>query len=306
MRARSRRAARLQPSASSPSARMPSQSARRHGLGRRIVPAAVVEHQRVQHLLPPGLDAVGAVRPFANVAPGDAVAMDGAKLPSVTASAPRMRASRRSPSRSVATIKARLAHRVAVRMPRPRRRTEVARRIALAAQADPVGIGERRLRAGAEGWAGLVPFQAPGLVPDARESAGIGAVVALRRARAGAGIRSTPASVPRIGSRSARGRRDAPHPVRPCAGGGRDAGGAAGAQAPAHGRDATVSSSAPSAARSARASASAFPGGGVRKAQPLGPPHCASSSASPVRSATSISAGGKAGRAPSWPRVQSR
>ncbi len=69
-----------------------------------------------------------------------------------------------------------------------------------------------------------------------------------------------------------------------------------------------LASSAPSAMSSLRASAS-MPGlGGVRKASPspLPAPQSASSSASGARSATSISAGGKAASAPSSPLVHMR
>ena len=65
-----------------------------------------------------------------------------------------------------------------------------------------------------------------------------------------------------------------------------------------------VALSAPSEISRRRASVSVPIGGGVRNDR-SSLPHCASSSASGARSAASISAGGKAGNAPSSPLVQS-
>ena len=87
-----------------------------------------------------------APRPFADVTPARSGRRKArAPRPRLIATACRTRASRASPSRSVATISRAPAKRRAGGHHRPlAARQHPARRIALAAQPDPVGIGQRR------------------------------------------------------------------------------------------------------------------------------------------------------------------
>jgi hypothetical protein len=234
--------------------------------------------------------------------------MDGPQLRLGQGRAPRMRASRRSPSRSVTTIRRSLRPsgrpRASPRRCRPTGGSAAHR--PCAAQADPVGIGERRLRTGAEVGARLVPFEPLRLVPNAGDHAGIGPWVALierAQARREVGTRVRPAHGIAFGESAARRAEPGPAPrtrwpSRGCSGR-RTSSRPCPVMRPS-------SSSAPSAVSSVARLCQSLLWRRREKPQPLRPPHCASSSARPARSATSISAGAKAGRAPSCPRVQSR